>query len=524
MKKTCVFFMLIMVLPLWSMAQIASGFVYSDLNKNNVMDAGEPGIPNVGVSNGAEVVLTGKNGMYRMPVSDNCVIFVIKPSGFALPVDNRNVATSYYLHYPKGSPKTRYPGVAPTGPLPPNLNFGLWPDDEKETFKAVFFGDTQPYSLTDIDYLGRDIVAEMLHHRDYQFVSVLGDIVGDNLNFYPPITSTLAQLKKPIFYVQGNHDENYDVNSDLLASETFKATFGPKNYAFNYAKVHFVVLDNIIYSGDTATKSYEEGFSQEAITFLKNDLMMTDPEKLIVLMMHSPFINEYAHKPIVNLDKILEILQPFPYTFSISGHNHTVSQQLIGKEYGWNQAKPHQHFNAGAVCGDWWRGSTDETGLPETNMRDGSPNGFAVVSFNGINYSVDYQVARRPAEYKMNIFSPRIVDSLVSTTTWTHRELFVNFFMGSAQDELRFRIDGGGWMKMQYSIEPDPLYINLRSAWDKPELKLRGRKPSQPEPCLHLWKATLPSGLTIGSHTIEVEALDFRGKIHTGFQVLMVTQ
>lgn len=502
--------------------QVASGTVFNDLNKNGNQDPGEPGIANVAVSNGAEVVTTNKNGLYRMPVSPNSVIFVIKPSGYALPVDKRFVATSHYYYYPQGSPKLKYPGVAATGSMPAQINFGLFQVTEKENFKAVFFGDTQPYSLNDMDYLGRDILPELLVNQDYEFVSVLGDIVGDNLSFYPWITDVLARLKKPVWYVQGNHDENYDVTSDLLAAETFRATFGPLNYAFTYGKVHFVVLDNIIYSGDTASKAYEEGFSEEAIRFLRNDLMMTDPENLVVLMMHAPLINEYKHKPIVNLDKVLKILEPFPHTFSISGHNHTLSQQLIGKEEGWTRPEPHHHFNTGAVCGDWWRGSFDETGLPETTMRDGSPNGYSIVHFTGNSYTVDYKVARRPDTYAMNIYSPRITDSLVSPATWKHKEVFVNFFMGSDADKLRCRIDGGAWFPLTYTVEPDPVYANLRNAWDKTDLKLFGRKPSRPEPCLHLWKAEFPSEPAKGSHTLEVEAIDFRGRKFTAFQLLQV--
>ncbi len=503
-------------------AQVASGIVYDDLNRNGSPDAGEPGIANVCISNGSEVVVTNKNGMYRMPVSPNSVIFVIKPSGYALPVDQRFVATSHYLYYPQGSQKLAYPGVSATGSLPSQINFGLFRVQEKETFNAVFFGDTQPYSLNDIDYLGRDILPELLQKPDFEFVSVLGDVVGDNLNLYPSITAVLAQLKKPVYYVQGNHDENYDVTSDLLAAETFRKTFGPLNYAFNIARVHFVVLDNIVYSGDTATKAYEEGFSEEAIRFLKNDLMMVDPENLVVLMMHAPFVNEYRHKPILNLDKVLKILEPFPHTFSISGHNHTLSQQLIGKEEGWLKPEPHHHFNTGTVCGDWWRGSFDETGLPETTMRDGSPNGYALVHFTGSSYSVDYKVARRPDSYTMNIFSPRVIDSAVSTTSWKHKEVFVNFFMGSPKDKLRCRIDGGSWFDLQYTVEPDPVYANLRNAWDKTDLKLFGRKPSRPEPCLHLWKAVFPTEPGKGSHTLEVEATDFRGRKFTAYQLLQV--
>lgn len=40
----------------------AKGFVFEDINRNGKFNRGEPGIPNVMVSNGKEVVMTNKRG------------------------------------------------------------------------------------------------------------------------------------------------------------------------------------------------------------------------------------------------------------------------------------------------------------------------------------------------------------------------------------------------------------------------------------------------------------------------------
>ncbi len=54
--------------------QNAQGIVFHDLNANGLLDAGEPGIAAVAVSNGSDVVLTDENGNYAIPVSDDAIV------------------------------------------------------------------------------------------------------------------------------------------------------------------------------------------------------------------------------------------------------------------------------------------------------------------------------------------------------------------------------------------------------------------------------------------------------------------
>ena len=65
-----------------SAQQIAKGYIYGDDNNNGKKDRKEKGIANVAVSNGSDVVLTDSEGKYNLPVTDNSIIFVIKPSGY----------------------------------------------------------------------------------------------------------------------------------------------------------------------------------------------------------------------------------------------------------------------------------------------------------------------------------------------------------------------------------------------------------------------------------------------------------
>ncbi len=78
------------------------------------------GVPGVMVSNGLDVVKTDADGRWSLPVRDGDSVFVIKPAGWALPVDAAtNLPHFAYVHAPDGSPDLgfRFEGVAPTGPV-----------------------------------------------------------------------------------------------------------------------------------------------------------------------------------------------------------------------------------------------------------------------------------------------------------------------------------------------------------------------------------------------------------------------
>ena len=106
-------------------AEMATGTVFEDLNGNGLLDAGEPGVAGVRVSDGETVRLTDEYGRYRLEIDDEAVIFITKPRGYAVPVNDDQLPQFYYIHQPNGSPPSRYPGVSPTGPLPESINFPL---------------------------------------------------------------------------------------------------------------------------------------------------------------------------------------------------------------------------------------------------------------------------------------------------------------------------------------------------------------------------------------------------------------
>ena len=124
----------------------ATGTVFEDRNGNGVREAGERGLRGVRVSNQREVVLTDRDGRWRLPLlaSGETTFFVVKPRGYMTPLSPDRLPRFSYTHKPAGSPVLKHRGLAPTGPLPASVDFALSKQAEPDTFQAIFFGDTQP--------------------------------------------------------------------------------------------------------------------------------------------------------------------------------------------------------------------------------------------------------------------------------------------------------------------------------------------------------------------------------------------
>lgn len=273
MKKN----LLLLLLLISSMAiysqQVASGYVFNDVNKNGRKDRREAGIPNVAVSNGSDVVLTNEKGFYTLQVKGGNTLFVIKPSGFTTPVDEDFIPQFFYHHKPQGSPATfTYKGVEPTGNLPKSVDFPLYKQEEPDNFTVIVFGDPQPYSIQDLDYFTTKIVKDVQQRENTLFGISLGDIVGDNLDLQPIYKERMRHIELPWYNVMGNHDMNYDAPTDELSDETFEKNFGSANYAFNYGNAHFIILDNILYPDPRDGKGYWGGYREDQLLFLENNL------------------------------------------------------------------------------------------------------------------------------------------------------------------------------------------------------------------------------------------------------------
>jgi hypothetical protein len=488
----------------------ACGVVYEDANANGARDAGERGLPEVLVSNGADVAATDAEGRWQLPAGDDVIFFVVKPAGFAVPTDNYKRPKYYYIHKPAGSPPEAVPGVAPTGPLPASIDFGLVPKAAQPKFTAVVFSDPQARGLTEVDYIARDVVPELIG-TDAAFGVTLGDLVADDPGLLGAVSEITGQIGVPWYQVFGNHDNNRKAREDRFCDESFEHFFGPSTYAFDQGAARFIVLRDIVFSADGG----RDRFPDDAVRFVKNLLERTPREKLVVLFMHVPFDS---------LENALDVLAPlslFPNTFSIAGHAHIQTHQFFGAgDHGWTRLESHHQLVAGAVSGSWWCGERDETGVPHATMNDGTPNGYALLDVDGTACKVRWKCARRPADYQMNIYLPDAVEAKDAAAA----QATVNFFMGMPQDVVEMRIGNeGAWQPMIPTVDLDPECLRMYGMNAQRLNGVWGWDMDFPYPTEHLWRAPLGGmPLTPGTHTLHVKARDSFGQTHFGRRVFRV--
>jgi hypothetical protein len=510
MKKTL--FLLLLVLCIGANAQsFVKGYVFEDVNKNKKMDRAERGVTGVAVSNGIEVVLTDSKGKYTLPISEDAIIFVVKPAGYSVPINEDMLPQFYYIHKPKGSPVLEYPGVSPTGELPKLVNFPLYKNNEGDKFTSLIFGDPQVYSLEEIDYFSRGVVSELEGVENISFGLTMGDLVGDDLDLFAPLIKSVKKIGVPWHNLPGNHDMNFDSQADSLSFETFSAYFGPHTYAMNVGQVHFIVLKNILYPDPRGGKGYWGGFTESQFRFMENYVGMVPRDHLLVFAGHIPLSDE-GGGTFRDEDRLrlFNLLKDHPNTLSLSAHTHMQKHVFFKEEDGWKQAKPHHHFNIGTTCGSWYTGRFDENGVPVSTMRDGTPKGYAYMHFDGNKYSIRYKAAGHSADHQMTIYAPKVVEH--KSRSWPG--IFVNFFMGHSDDEVLLRVDNGAWQKMNYIETYDPSYQSELFLWDFTEELIPGKRPSPARLSKHLWNSFVPTGLDPGEHTIEIKATDMFGNIY----------
>ena len=509
---------------------IARGMVFHDANENGHCDDGEMGIAGVPVSNGTDVVLTGAGGRYEIPINaHDDIIFVCKPHNWRTVMDPQHLWRGYYIHKPEGSPDDEYvyKGVKPTGPLPSDIDFPLFRTEEPDRFRALFVGDPQPYNILEMDWYAKDVFAEIIEYVEHintehatdapvLFGVSMGDLVGDDLDLFGPLNNVQAEAGIPWYNVYGNHDMNFMSPNDADADETYEATYGPTDYAFQFGPVHFIVLDDVVWQGFTRRRddgrpdggNYRGGLSESQIAFVRNYLTYVPSEQLVVLLFHIPIEGGGVHR-IPEQAALFDALATHPNTISLSGHTHFQRHWHFTSAQGMAEGAEHFHLNGATASGSWYRGATDEEGIPHTTMRCGAPNGYNIILFDGNTFVPTFKGARRPADDQMHIW---VTPDLTSSTR--DGEVIVNVYGGNDRSAVEMRIDNGAWTTMAFTPRADPFYLEMK-ALENSDTPPNGRPLPGVEDSYHIWSAPLTERLEPGVHQIEVRTKDEWGQAFT---------
>ena len=522
-----------------------TGIVFEDRDRSGAVSAGNSGIPNVLVSNGRDIVLTDSDGRYSLPLPDEATIFVVKPAGFMPPVDAATGLPRFYRHHrPTGSPASlnlQFEGIAPTGPMPASLDFPLTRQEEPKAFEVALITDPQPENEAEVDFIREDLI-EALAGLDVKFGIDGGDIMFDDLSLYPRLNEILGSTGLVWWNVGGNHDLNFEAPDRKMSRETYRSVFGPNYYAFFYAGALFLMLDDVDYLGPDPSKPnaprYVGRIDDGQLGFIRNVLDHTPAETLIVAVMHIPirtFLGDEPYQNLQNRDALFRLLEGRKHSISFAGHTHTTEHHYFGAADGWNGPEPHHHHVLTAFSGSWWSGPFDHRGVASADSRDGSPNGFHILSVDGNSCTTRFIPAKEPngRQMRLSILSrfhgiakesdlefrqPRVLGSPVPHASLHASTLVANVFDGGERTRVTMRIGDRPPLAMTRESRPDPFveegfarHERTKKAWVKAENSS------------HVWTARLPVDLKPGAYPVLVEAIGEYGQPLTGRLALEVT-
>lgn len=212
----------------------------------------------------------------------------------------------------------------------------------------------------------------------------------------------------PMFPAMGNHDNDgstaYSPDTDFNASERYRRAMGPTHYSFNIGKVHYIMLDDVVYlnssgridsyEGITGKRDYETYVSDDQIEWLRRDLAtISDRSTPIVVTMHVPALVYNKAGGIdakfkcsatggdAKLKEFSSVFRGFEQVHFVTGHTH--------KNLTCHGADDTSKFpdianiidhNITGVCGVWWQ-TRAHAGL--SLSCDSGPSGFEVFPISG---------------------------------------------------------------------------------------------------------------------------------------------
>ena len=212
----------------------------------------------------------------------------------------------------------------------------------------------------------------------------LSDFMADMKHYNYPMT---------LWPVIGNHDHDPSIpageNTDTEASAAWRNIVSPNYYSFNLGKVHYVVLDDILYlniaydgedysEGVAGSRNYRGVITAEQIAWLRKDLALVDYSTPVVVCLHIPAWNinsnfNYTTR-LDNTYTLCSILSNYEQAHIVSGHNH-------GNHTVHHRSYPHlTEHNIASTCGTLWQ-SAILTG--RHICQDGSPAGYMRWNIDG---------------------------------------------------------------------------------------------------------------------------------------------
>ena len=205
----------------------------------------------------------------------------------------------------------------------------------------------------------------------------------------------------------------------------------------------------------------------------------------------------------VDRQRLFALFADFDNVLFLTAHAHTQRHFFHDAKDGWKGKMPLHEYNVGAACGAFWSGMKDAVGIPDAVMQDGTPNGYARLSWNdSTTPKLSWQVARAVSDKQIQLFAPKAL----RYRAYPGLGIFANVFMGMSNTPVEFRTDGGEWKPMVRVETLDPSIVEINIADARSEQLRSYDLMSEATPSQHLWRAAIATDLPPGKHRIEVRA------------------
>jgi len=399
----------------------------SDANISGRITCDGAGVPGVAVSDGYVITYTDTEGRYAFASEKkNGYVFYTLPAGYEPQTEANGWQIRNFAHLTD-------PNNVTTAEV---HDFTLTRVDNDNHIMVVGADAHLAARVNDKKQFKNGFVAKMKALRAANpdariYSTILGDLTWDEFwysNNYalPDFVNTMTEDAYPfmLFPVMGNHDNDGATPAgptcDFDAAASFRATIAPTYYSYNLGKVHYVVLDDIIYKNTvTPGKSYSTGivgdrnygqyYTDEQLEWLRRDLEgVVDKSTPIVVCLH---IQNWALSTnglfTVNAnlndgasEALARVLADFDDVTILSGHTH----------YNFHAHPPmfpniHEN-NVAAICATWWW--TDKM-VGRHICKDGSPGGYAVYTAKGKELSWKYHSIEDNGDAQMRIYDMNAV-------------------------------------------------------------------------------------------------------------------
>ena len=308
-------------------ARTVSGLVYDDTDGNGHREDGEKGLAGVVVSDGAEVVVTGADGAYRLEAVGRNV-FVVTPG-------DRRSTSGWYR------------------PTTATIDFALAPSPPGAQWRFAHLSDTHVHP-GNVDRMRKALA--LAQSRAPDFAIVTGDLNKDALRVDEATArgrmglyaGAAAQAPMPLRSAPGNHDlfgiERHlslvPATNPSYGKSLYEEILGPRYYSFDRGRIHFVVLDTL----GIDDLWYYGSLEDDELAWLRKDLAHVPAGLTVVTAGHVPFrtgviTSEYEtegpgrtlitvkgatfYRHVVrNVPALAEILKAYRWTLALQGHMH----------------------------------------------------------------------------------------------------------------------------------------------------------------------------------------------------------